>query len=235
MILVALVLILLAGALFFLWTNIDALVKAAIEKYGSQVTKTAVRVSSVKIKLTAGEGTIGGLTVANPSGFSSPYAFSLGKINAKIETGTVTSDLIVIDRIVISAPQVMYEINASGSSNINTLKKNIEQPEKGKPKEAPQEKKTGGKEKKLLIRKLIIEKGEIDLRIAAVGEKTEKLKLPPIELTDIGKGSGATPAQVAEEVLSALVDKVGVSVAKSSAAQYLNKGVEGAMKKLFGK
>ena len=43
-----------AGTATYILTNLDFLVKAAIEKNGSQATKTAVRVSSVKIKLADG-------------------------------------------------------------------------------------------------------------------------------------------------------------------------------------
>ncbi|MGE5893616.1 MAG: hypothetical protein ACM34I_06130, partial [bacterium] len=58
LIIVAAVVVVLAAALYFLVTNIDSIVKAAIEKYGSEVTKTDVRVSSVKIKLSSGEGAV---------------------------------------------------------------------------------------------------------------------------------------------------------------------------------
>ncbi len=74
------------GGVGYLLTNLDSIVKSAIAKYGSQVTKTAVRASSVKIQLTSGKGAIGGLTVANPPGFATPYAVRLGTISTRINT-----------------------------------------------------------------------------------------------------------------------------------------------------
>ncbi|MDH3311484.1 MAG: hypothetical protein OEM95_12535, partial [Gammaproteobacteria bacterium] len=65
-----LVLVAAIGAgLYYLFTNLDAIVKAAIEKAGSQTTQTAVRVDSVKIVLSEAAGTIKGLSIANPKGF----------------------------------------------------------------------------------------------------------------------------------------------------------------------
>ena len=44
----------IAGSVYYLLTNLDALVEAAIEKYGSEATQTSVLVDSVKINLTDG-------------------------------------------------------------------------------------------------------------------------------------------------------------------------------------
>jgi hypothetical protein len=127
LIIVGVLVIGIAGAVYYVMTNLDSIVKGAIEKYGSEAAKTAVRVSSVSIRLTEGKGEISGLTVANPHGFSSPNVFRLGKISVKIDTRSVTSSPIVIDEIHISSPQVVYEMNQVLASNILVLKKNIQE------------------------------------------------------------------------------------------------------------
>src|SRR3990172_337029 len=81
----------IAGTAVYVLTNLNSIVKAAIEKYGSQATKTAVRVSSVNIKLRSGEGAVRGLRVANPSGFYSPSIITLDNISVRIATKSVTS------------------------------------------------------------------------------------------------------------------------------------------------
>lgn len=209
----AVLILIFAGAIFLLFKNVDSIVVTAIEKYGSKASKTAVSVSSVRIKLSSGEGTIRGLAVRNPSGFSSDNAFGLGNITIRIDTGTLTSDIVVIDKILISSPQVLYEINASGASNINALKRNIKQSTREKKK--PSDEKKARKEKKFLIRKLIIENGKIDLNIKTLGAKTQIVQLPKITRTNIGRKNGATSSQVAEEIMSALVEEVGRAVAIS--------------------
>ena len=75
----------IAGGVYYVLSNLDALVKEAIETHGSQATQTAVRVDKVKIDLSNGAGAITGLTIANPGGFAMPYAFSLGEIRAGID------------------------------------------------------------------------------------------------------------------------------------------------------
>jgi uncharacterized protein involved in outer membrane biogenesis len=226
--------VVIAAAIILILTNIDSIVKAAIEKYGSEATKTAVRVSSVKIHVTSGEGAIAGLTVANPHGFNSPYVFRLGKISTRIDTRSITSSPIVIDEIRIAAPQVTYEMNSSGASNISLLKQNLQAPAASTPKKTGEEKKDKGKEKKIIIKRFVIESGRIDVRIAALGDKTETLTLRRIELTNIGKPGGATPAQVSQQVLSALVDEVG-RVVQSLVKKNAEKGIDRAIKRYLSK
>src|SRR6202000_495394 len=82
-------LVIIAGVSWYLYSNLDSYVKAAIEKYASDATQTAVRVDSVKISLSTGEGTITGLTVANPDGYSSAKAVSIGTILMRLDIGSV--------------------------------------------------------------------------------------------------------------------------------------------------
>lgn len=227
--------IVIAASLVLLWTNVDRIVKAAIEKYGSQATRTAVRVSRVTIRLASGEGAIAGLTVANPRGFSSLHAFRLGSISVSMDARTVASSPIVIDEVRISAPEVVYEMDASGASNIDVLKKNIKGSAAEAPKKAAGEKKAGGRETKLTIRKLVIEDGRIDVRVPALRDKAETLTLRRIEMGNIGGRGGATPGQVAEEVLTALVEEVGREVARAGAERYLRKGIDRAVRRYLEK
>ncbi len=228
---VALVVI-VVGVVAYVLTSLDSIVEAAIEKYGSQVTQTDVRVSGVKIRLTEGSGAISGLTVGNPRGFSDPNVFSLGNISTKINIDSLTQDTIVIDEIAISAPQVFYEINKSGQSNINELKENM----------AGSSKKTEAKEEpakegevKLIINRLVIEGGEISAKVAAL-DKDLSAKLPRIVLTDIGKKQGgATAAEVAEQVLGVLIAKVGPAVAQLGVDKYLGKTVDQVKEELSKK
>ena len=75
-------LVIIIAAVVYLWSSLDSLVEAAIEKYGSQATKTNVEVGGVKLSLTSGAGSVKGLQVGNPTGFSrknrpkkSPYIY----------------------------------------------------------------------------------------------------------------------------------------------------------------
>ena len=89
LIVAGLIIAVIAGGVYYVLTNLDSLVKEAIEKYGSQATHTAVRVQGVNIQLKQASAAISGLTVANPKGFSSANAFSLGKIATSIDIKNV--------------------------------------------------------------------------------------------------------------------------------------------------
>jgi len=121
---VIILLVAIAGAIYYVFSNLDAIVKAAIESYGSDAVKTAVRVEDVAIRLTEGAATINGLTIANPDGFVTPLAFSLGEITVDINLEKTEQALVAIDAINIIAPEVFYEINAERKGSLNVLKDN---------------------------------------------------------------------------------------------------------------
>src|SRR5690606_14256841 len=119
-------LLLLAGiGLGFVWTNLDHIVKSAIEKYGSAATQASVDLDSVSLALSTGECAMSDLTVGNPDGFSSPYALHLSNISVKLDTASLRgTGPIVIEEIPIAAPQIYYEVLGSGKNNLSTLSDN---------------------------------------------------------------------------------------------------------------
>lgn len=234
LIVVGVLLLVVAGAIFYVITNLDSIVKAAIEKYGSEATKTAVRVSSVKIRLSAGSGEIGGLTVANPRGFSSPYIFRLGKISAKIDTHSITSSPIVIDELRISSPQVVYELNQGLDSNISVLKKDIQASSASSAKKVGKEK-PGNKEIRIVIKKLVIDSGNIEAHAAAFKDRPQSVTLKHFEMTNVGGRDGATPARIAEEILTTLVKEVGGAVVQAGMEKNVKNEVGRAVKRLLEK
>ena len=226
--------LLVVGGLVFVWSNLDSIVKDAIQTYGSEATKTTVSVAEVKLTLEAGEAKITGLKVGNPAGFSDPNIFELGMISTKIDISTISQNPIIIDEIIISAPAVVYEINQSGVSNVDVLKKNLGAGSGGGGKSAASS--SGGEELKMVIRKLVVEGTSAKVRIAALGNKEQSVKLPRIQLTDVGKKSnGATAAEVAQILSSKLLANVKTSVAKLGVDQYLGKSADAFKKQALEK
>jgi len=223
---VGVVLLVVVGALIFAWSSMDGIVKTAIETFGSEATQTQVTVAKVKIKLQDGSGSISGLNVGNPEGFTDKNIFQLGAISTKIDTSTVTQNPVVIDEVIISSPKVFYEIDASGASNLDALKRNLEA--LSSPSSAPAaENSKGGDEIKVVIRRLIVEGGEAKMRIAALGGKQMTVSLPRIEMKDIGKESGgASPLDVAKELTGSMVKNVQGAVMGGGANKYLGKSMD---------
>ena len=222
-------LFLIAAALFVVLSGLDRIVAAAIRKYGSEATGTKVGVSSVKIGLKGGTGSIRGLSVGNPTGFSAPDAFRLGEISVEMEPGAVTSDPVVIDRVTILSPRVVYEIDREGRSNINLIRQRLQ----GDPAKEPAEKKAAEKQgRKLVIRRLVIDKGEMEIRVAALSGKPLSASLPRIELKNLGGEGGGSPAEIARQVLGPVLQQVAASASRAGIGQYLGKGADDLKKSL---
>jgi hypothetical protein len=217
--------LLLAAGLIFLWTNLDWIVKNAIERYGSQAMGTAVRVDRVSLRPAQGIGTIQGLTVANPRGYSAPHVLSLGGISVRIAPRTVASNPVIIDDIRIAAPLVVYEMNDERVANVDVLKKNIGAAPPATT-ETSSKKGIKDKGKRLRIRHLLIENAKVDVRIATLGNKPRTIALSRIEMSDIGGRNGAPPDEVAKQIVSAILAQVSTEVGKAGAEKLLEKGLE---------
>jgi len=118
--------VVVAGALYLLYSNLGPILKAAIEKYGSAATQSQVKVDSVTLSASSGQGTITGLIVDNPKGFTTPHAFELNSIGITINTSTLTQNPIEVSAVTIAAPHVTYEQGDSGG-NLQKLQQNVTQ------------------------------------------------------------------------------------------------------------
>ncbi len=227
-----LVVIALSVGVFTLLRSLDTIVEAAIEKYGSEITGTAVRVGSVEIMLTDGRGTIRGLTLANPSGFSSGSAFSLGEITLDIDPNSVTENPVVIDEVTVRAPQVAYELDANLGSNIQTILDNIERyagsggSSSGGGGDGGATGSAEGPEVRLVVKRFTFENGKVEADASAVGGEALKVKLPPLGMQNLGGSRGAPPGDIGSEVLEAYTKVVVKTVGKKQATKQLDKLID---------
>jgi len=210
-------LITIGFGVYYLLSNLDSLVKSAIETYGSEATQTSVRVDNVKIVLQDGSGAIRGLTIGNPNGFATPNAFSLGEIATQIDLKSLSEDVPVIEHITIRAPEVFFELNEKGQNNLDKLKSNLQSG--ASTSSSSSSAKSGGSEPKLIIRKLIFSGGNIYARVVPT-DKDYELKLPNIQMNDLGGKTGATPSQIASQALQVLTDRALAEIKKKGIDQY---------------
>jgi len=195
----------IAGAVFYVLSNLDAIVKAAIEEFGSEAVKTSVHVDDVEIWLTEGAATISGLTIANPDGFSLPLAFSLGNITVDINLEKTNKELIAIDAVHIVEPQVFYEINADRNGSLNMLKDNLEMSRgasTGTSAGSEPAKGSAGAPIRLDIARFEFKDASLHAKVVPLKDRTYDLKLPALVLTDLS----GTPEQIARQVLDRLID-----------------------------
>lgn len=200
----AVIVVVAVGGVAYFASNIDAIIKAAIEEVGSAATKTQVTLNEVELSITSGEGALRGFRMGNPEGFKTKEAMVFDVVSVKIDTDSITSDVIVIKEIVIVAPRITYELGGGGS-NIQTIQKNVQAFAKsmgaGGGGGTPAEESTGGK--KVIIENLYVRDGKIGVSAAFLAGKQMNVPLPDIHMKDIGKkAGGASPAEVADQLLS---------------------------------
>jgi hypothetical protein len=223
----AVIVVIVLGGLFYLWSNLGSLIKTAVEEAGSRVTQVKVTLKEADTgNLTSGAMALRGLVVGNPSGFKTDSAFQLGEISVKVDPSTVTSDTIVVKEVVIGAPQVTYEFG-SGGSNIGTIQKNVEKLTGGGGSSSGGSSSDSSGGKKVVIENLYVRDGKVEVSADFLQGKKTGTSLPTIHLKDIGKSKGgASPAEVAEQVIAAI---------SKSATSAVGKLDVGAIKDALGK
>ena len=185
-------------AQFFL----GSIVKAGVNKFGPTMTQTKVELQGAQLSPLSGEGTLSGLAVGNPAGWSNADAFRLGTVHINMEPFSVFKDHIVINEIVIDQPEFLYETKLV-ASNIGDILKNVEAAMGGNKAAEPQK---DGKPIKMIIKKFTLRNGKVTL---GMGTAALPLPMPPVELTDIGvKEGGLTPAGVVFAVLRSVTTSV---------------------------
>lgn len=192
---VLLLVVAVGGTIYYL----DSLVENGIEVVGSDVLGVQVSVGGVSLSPLSGQGSISGLSIANPEGFDSEYAFELGEVSVAIDIGSITSDVIEISSVVIDSPRITYETNIS-NDNIRTLLGNISG---GEATEEPAD--AGGPGKELIIHEFHMLSPRLDVitQIASA-----PVQLPDIIINDIGTaGSGGTSAEEVVRMILARVNR----------------------------
>ena len=203
---VALLVVLAAAALWLLVCSLDAVIEAAIERYGSEATGVPVAVGAVRISLRGGEGSIEDLVIGSPEGFRAASTFELESIHIALDTETLADDPLVVKEIRIEAPRVTYEWGTR-SSNLAVIQKNVNafaaRHAGGSARTAPEAPPEEGR--KFIIDNLIVRGGSVQASAALVEGAAKQAELSDLHVKGIGrKQGGATPAEVAVQILNAL-------------------------------
>jgi len=259
---VGVVIVAVVVGVYYLSQNAGKIVETVIEEQGTRATQVAVALDAVDISLTDLKAGLRGLTVDNPAGFKTDRAISLGEISVKISKDW-SPDVIVIDEVMVNAPEITYEIGAGGS-NIAAIQHNVENFMKvvSGPAKASSGGDAGKGDKegpKIVINDFYIKNGKVNVSASLMQGKSLTTALPEIHLEDIGKDEGgASPAEVVNQLIAAITDKAGGaagsldlsqlgladisgkaaelgSAAKEAAEGALKNATDGALKDVGGK
>ena len=237
LIVLAVLAVLIAGGVYWAYNSLDVIVKVALEHYGPGVVGVSLKVGDVTISPRDGRGSLKGVEIGNPPGFSAPRAALLGEVAVALDPATIRSPVVLVHEIVIDAPLITYE-RAKGSTNLEAIQKNIEAYVK-----RAEAASTGGTENtpdgksvqhKFVVERLAIRGAKVTMTSAGLKNQGVTFELPDIELRDIGKHQGGVSAsQVANTVANALIGRIAQKVLTNF--DLLRKGgVEGAVDALRG-
>lgn len=246
--LVTLLLILvLGGATYWFFDNLDDFIKNYMVENGSKMTKTEVEVDSVKTDFQKGEISVNRLGIENPYGFSNSEAFEVEKVMISINKESLTQDIIEIPLVLINNPEIIYEYNGK-KTNFNVLKENI-QSYQNNGSNISQEKKTTktteNKEikdtndkktpKTFFIKELKIVDLEIKARVSSLKKDFLNKKIPLIVIKDIGsKSQGASPEFILERVILKVDDNLETVFDFKSLKTDIRKNINKIIDKLSG-
>jgi uncharacterized protein involved in outer membrane biogenesis len=219
---------------------LGSIVKAGVNSFAPKITQTNVVLAGATLSPLSGSGTLTGLTVGNPKGWSGERAFYLGKVHIDVKPFSIFGDHIVINEIVIDQPEFSYETKVV-SSNIGDLMKNIEAVTGSDSAKAGTPATKSGQPIKFEVKHFRMQNGRVTV---GFGPAAIPLPMPPIELNDLGtKEGGITPSEltfaimrsVTTGVVGATTQAVGkIGGTMGAAAGDAAKKTGDAIKGLFG-
>ena len=233
---VLLVLLGIAGGVWWVYRSLDSQVASAIRTYGPEIAGVPVSLSSAKIGLADGSVALRGLVVGNPPGFKTEHALSLATISIKLDIHSLTKDVILIKEISIVKPDATYEY-ASDGSNLDVIQRNIKR-YVAKHLGSISGSKSTEPGKKFIIEHIDMTNGTANASAAILNGKTISVSLPDLHLKDIGKQShGATAGEAAQQIMDELTDSVTKSVLPlnlGNVTDSIKKGAETAVDAIKG-
>jgi uncharacterized protein involved in outer membrane biogenesis len=213
-------------------SNLGPIIKDAVNKYGPQITKTEVTLKDVGISIFSAEATLKDFRLGNPKGFKSPHAVSVGKVHVDVDETSLMGDTIIIDKIEMVAPEIIYERGLK-TDNFKSLLNNVHSTAK---EERATEEKSGDSAggKKLIIKDFIMSNAKLSLAVTMADVRSVDAEIPDIRLKDLGvEEGGIPPAEAFELILAALYKTVtspGISNALKESLKNLGADIKGAGK-----
>ena len=200
-------------AVSIVMTRLDSFITKAINTYGPEITGTEVRIDDVRVSFLSGEATIKNFLLGNPKGYRSAHAAQVASIAVDLEIGSILGDTIVVKRIEVVQPDIIYE-KRGGTDNFKAIAKHAEQTAKEKGLVAGE---TGAKKpgKKLLIREFIVKGGRVTLHTPDLPSGAASAAIPDMHLRNVG-GDGAEPSVVFSRILAALYDRLTMPIVVDS-------------------
>jgi len=195
----------IAALVFFVFKNLDSLVKSGTEKGLTYALQVPCTVGAAKVDVKGGTIQFDDIHIPNPDGYKSAHAMHFGMVRVEADIQSFRTDKPVIHLIRLSEADIVME-KSSGSSNLQDLMKNAQRLSSG---EAAEEKPADeASQKKMLIEKLVVDKTKVGVQVPLI-EKTFAVQLPDIEKENIGgEEKPVSPAEALQEIIAILLGSI---------------------------
>jgi hypothetical protein len=225
-ILIVLAAVIVLGIVVFLVAG-NQLLKIGITKGASSALKVPVELESINLSVLGGSVTLKDLVVHNPAGYELPTLMKLGGADVKVNIGSLMSDKVAIDHIILDNVEVTIEQKGM-STNLNDILKAL--PKSDEKASAPSEPAQGGK--KLYIKTLEINNVAVTAKLLPIPGKSSAVtfKIAPIKMNDLGSDNKLDMAALTSKILTAIAE----GVAKQG-ADLLPSDITGSLKSGLGK
>ncbi|AXR06890.1 hypothetical protein [Salinimonas sediminis] len=216
--------IIIVGGVWYMLSGAGDFIRSQIEKQGSRYLETEVTVDAVDMAYSEGRLAISGTKIHNPQNFSEDTAFSLGTIS--LDLGGATSEPYVIQNVNVDAPDILYEMNAAGESNLLVLKDNIQS---NLPSDSGKQPGTESDEPmpRVIVENVTVSNARLRLNFEAVDttgiaieQKAYEVTLPTFNAGAVGKPDGLPADQVGAAIMNAMLDNI-IAQAKEEARSKL--------------
>jgi hypothetical protein len=210
---------------------LGSIVTAGVNRFAPNITHTKVTLAASHISPFSGHGTLSGLYVGNPGGWSSDKAFAMETIRVHVIPSSLFGDHIVVKELVVDKPQFVYETKFL-TSNIGELLKNISG--SGSSGTEGQATTRSGKPIKFEVQHLRIQNGQVTV---GVGAAALTLPMPTIDLTDLGsKEGGITSNQLTLAIMRSVLSSIVTATTQAAGKIGKTMGADATsgIKSLFG-
>lgn len=219
-------LVVVAAAAYYFTPSLSSIVSKLVNKYGSEVLGTEVKLGSFDLSLTKGEAALNQFTIANPTNYKEPYLFNLTQADVKVDLKSLATDTIVIESIDINKPQITYEMLSLTQNNFQEILNNIDKYSAQSSKdssnatsEKASENNDSSSSKKVIIKRLTVSEANLT---AAVGKQNISVTLPTIELKNIGEEKASSGVSI-PQAIAAVMSKILKVASDTVVKQNLNK------------
>jgi hypothetical protein len=218
-------------------------VTSGVNTIGPKVTGTEVTLAEAYVSPLFGKGSMSGLVIGNPIGWSDRKLAKLGHISIDIQPMSLLGDTWVVEEVIIEAPEFSYETKIV-SSNVKELLQQIESavgtsedPNATENESAPAEETV----RRWSVKRFVMTDGKVTV---GAGASAVTVPLPALELNDLGSPeNGLTSRELALAVSKEVTGDIIVAAAGAlktmsgtsgaSAAEGI-KNVGESIKGLFG-